>query len=265
MIKNIEQLYHFLGGYRQVNYLMHQIEQCYYYQKKEKKKFGEFQRLKGEIQYRDLFIPEKILKIMQQKISEELSGIKLPDYMYGSIKGTNNIDHAYHHRNKKYYLKIDLKKFFPNIKHDQVFRTLVKIGYSWEVARIITRLTTCNGSLPQGAPSSPIISNLVFMETGNKLYDLAISHNIEFTTFLDDLVFSSNKDFRSLTTGFLDIIRSDYFAPSNKKITYRLNSCEITGVIVNGNTLDVIREMKEKAKNNKNLDAYVKHVFRYNK
>src|SRR5688500_2558376 len=95
-------------------------------------------------------------------------------------------------------------------------------NFSPTVAKTLTELTTYSGALPQGPPSSPIISNLVFVETGNLLFKTASELGITFTTYLDDLTFSSKEDFKSLIPNFLQIIKSQGFIVNHKKIGYRV-------------------------------------------
>src|SRR5207344_1768735 len=113
---------------------------------------------------------------------------------------------------------VDLKDFFPNISHHQVFRMFRRNKFSPTASRIFTKLTTYRGGLPQGAPTSPILSNLVFVETGEKLMSAIKDNQITFTSFLDDLNFSSKKDFKSLTQKLLEILKNDNFYIHHKKI-----------------------------------------------
>ena len=80
-----------------------------------------------------------------------------------------------------------------------VYNTLVEKGFSPDVASVITKLTTFKGHLPQGAPTSTTLANLVFLPTGLKLNEIAKQHNLRFTIFVDDVTFSSHNDFKHLT------------------------------------------------------------------
>jgi len=266
MIKSLPNLYSFLGLSKdQVEEIIKDLNSYYYLKASPKRKFGKYQKNKnGTIPIRYLTIPRLELKILQQKIATLLAQLENREYMYGSIAGVNNLDNACRHLNKKYFLKIDLKNFFTNITHHQVFQVFISHAFSPSVSRFLTKLTTYKSSLPQGAPTSPIISNLVFLNTADTLNAIARANNIVFTTFLDDLVFSSIKDFKVLIPKILEIIRSNNFFPSQKKIKYRTNSCEITGLLVRGNRLSVIKEMKKEAKCNVHLNSYVRLVSRYN-
>jgi RNA-directed DNA polymerase len=266
MIKSLPNLYSFLSlPEREIIAITLNLRNYYSLKSKPKKKYGDFQRDDfGKIRYRELMVPIYILKSRQQKIAQLLNQIPLPEYMFGSVSGKNNIMNAQQHVNNKYFLTIDLKKFFPNINHRQVNAMFCNNGFSPSASRILTKLTTYQASLPQGAPSSPVISNLVFLKTGNKLCTLAKNNDITFTTFLDDLTFSSNYSFKNLIPQIIDIIKQDNFYPAYSKIHYRQDYCEITGLFVKGNVLELPYIMKKKIKSNFYIKPYQRLVQEYN-
>jgi len=167
MINTLKHLSYILGSSaKELLYIIANIDQYYYNHQLPKKKYGEDQRdEKGNIKLRNLCISRYPLKRIQKRIHSFLLQIKLPEYAYGSIIGKNNILNARQHINNKYFFSADLKDFFPNITHHQVFRMFMKNNFSPPVSRILTQLTTYKGGLPQGPPSSPIIANLVFVKT----------------------------------------------------------------------------------------------------
>lgn len=240
------------------------IDQYYYEFRKPKMKYGEPQKDNNGIRYRDLLPSTNSLKEIQQKLNFLLQGIELPEYAYGSVKGTNNFLNARAHIGNKYFFLVDLKNFFPNITHHQVFKMFLNNNFSPAASSILTKLTTYRGSLPQGAPTSPIIANLVFAETGNKLMEAIKDYRVTFTSYLDDLAFSSKKDFKSLTFKLLEILRNDRFYLHHKKISYRTYKPEVTGLIIHQNKLHPILKMKEKAKKSKHIVNYLNTMNWYN-
>ncbi|GEM_PF-1133775 len=231
-----------------------------YYREKEvdKIKYGKPQLDKnGSIRKRSLRVPTYHLDRIQKTIHEFITAQSaFPDYMYGSIRGRNHIQNAFRHCKNVYFLKVDLKNFFPNVSHRQVYRSLVKFGLPHNIARIVTPLTTVDGKLPQGAPTSCIIANLVLQNVARRLHDFARTNNLTFSCYLDDLTFSSKEDFKALSEQILNIIKDEGFFPSHRKISYRKTSCEITGIIVKNNTLDLVPEMKREAIINSNVYHY---------
>lgn len=259
MINTLKHLSYVIGFSKQdIFAIVNNIDQYYYNHTKPKTKYGEFQRdKKGDIKYRKLCSCRYPLKTIQQRIHNFLLQIELPEYAYGGVVRKNNILNARQHRNNKYFFSADLKDFFPNINHHQVFRMFRQNNFSPTVSRVLTQLTTYKGCLQQGPPTSPIIANLVFVNTGNKLQEAVRGRSITFTSFYDDLSFSSKKDFKSVTNNILEIVKSDGFYVNHKKISYKVSQPEVTGTIIHKNRLLPIPKMKEKAKTNPYLTAYI--------
>lgn len=112
-------------------------------------------------------------------------------------------------------------------------------NFSPTVSRILTQLTTYKGKLPQGAPTSPIIANLVFIKTGKRLDSFAKENRLTFTTYQDDIYFSSPVDFKILTGRIIELIRADGYLISHKKTYYKTKNPIVTGLIVKNNRLAV--------------------------
>jgi RNA-directed DNA polymerase len=178
------------------------------------------------------------------------------------MKGKSNISNARQHLGNKYFFTADLKSFFPSITYRMVYNTFISYRFSPDVASVLTRLTTYKGGLPQGTPTSPLLSNLVFVPTGNKILELIKPYNIRFTTFLDDFTFSSRTDFKHLTSKILKIIQQDNFWLSHKKIFYKTKSPEVTGITIEGNKLLPHSKIlkKQKQTNNRHLNQYVYQI-----
>ena len=177
------------------------------------------------------------LKVIQKRIQKNIfSDIKLPDYAYGAVKGRDNVDNANVHKGKKYKFTTDLRNFFPSVSHHQVFKMFRLYEFSPEVSRILTQLTTYKGRIPQGAPTSSSIANLVFVKTGKNLDFFAKQYHITFTSFIDDLTFSSPFDFKDKTNEILEMVQKDGFKISHNKTSYSRNPI-ITGLIPMNNYL----------------------------
>jgi RNA-directed DNA polymerase len=258
MIHNLYQLYSELNtGKSFIKSLTSNPDNFYYRKIKPKMKFGKYQPGENDsIRLRHLIPPVQKLKILQQKICSHLQKIELPDSMYGSIKESNNIINALVHVENSFFLKIDLKDFFSRISNRQVHHVFIENGFSWETARILTKLTTYNGSLPQGAPTSPILANLAFAKTARQLETLSKKYGITLSIFLDDLVFSAKNDFRFLTSMIISMIKENGFFPNNKKIQYRKLYCEVTGLMVGNGKLKLIPEMQKEALHNSKIRGY---------
>jgi len=225
-----------------------------------KRKFGKPQvNNDGSFRVRTILEPIHPLKNTQKELNDFLKGFPLPDCMYGGIQGRNNTLNALQHTGNTNFLTIDLKNFFGNITNSCIHQTLINCGLTWSEARIITRLTTFNYSLPQGAPTSTILSNLAFASCASTLEIFCKDRNITFTVFVDDLTFSSTRYFKHYTDQILKILFNNGFYVNQKKIHYRKNCCEITGLLVKNGRLYLPKEMIAHI-NKPGIKRYADHV-----
>jgi len=201
-------------------------------------KFGGPQLNKdGSYRMRDVTKPVYLLKTLQKEINDYLREFELPDCMYGGVLGRNNVLNALQHRGNKFFFTIDLKIFFGNISNLRVNHILIDRGFTWDEARMIARITTFKESLPQGAPTSTTLANLAFAHTASLIEDFCSKKGIKFTVFVDDLTFSSRQCFKHYKDQILEIIKQNKFFVNQRKVHYRHNCCEITGLYVKGNKL----------------------------
>lgn len=188
------------------------------------------------------------LKQIQKSIKINILGrIALPENIQGGIKKKTNITNAKKHQGKKFQFATDLQDFFPSVTHKQIFNLFLSLGYSNHIAHWLTKLTSIEFELPQGTPTSTAIANLVFYEIDKKLISLSEANNLTYTRFVDDLTFSSSKDFHFLTTQILDLVRAGGFKISYRKTKYQGNQT-LTGIEVFNNYIDAPAKIKAKAK-----------------
>lgn len=197
----------------------------------------------GEYWTRIINPPKPELKEIQKRINAYLvKSIPLPNYAFGGVKRKDNIRNARFHKGQKYVFQTDLKDFFPRITNRMVYTMFVENGFSHDVASLLTKLTTFQGHLPQGAPTSTTIANLVFVPTGKAIQSIADREGLRFTTFVDDVTISSQKDFKAVIPEIMTIIHPDedsQFKISQGKTTYRSGITVITGVKMLNNSLAV--------------------------
>lgn len=124
--------------------------------------------------YREFTVPKKAggeraiseplpsLKEVQRWILDEIL-VKIPISGYAKAfrKKRSIKDNAVFHVGKPLVLTIDVEDFFGSLRHSKVFALFINLGYSSPLANMLTRLYTLKGSLPQGAPTSPAISNIL--------------------------------------------------------------------------------------------------------
>jgi RNA-directed DNA polymerase len=229
-----------------------------------KMKFGRPQIDKDGLEkMRHIVKPIPILKIKQKQINSFIQTIPLPSSMFGGIKERNNLQNAAPHKNSRFFLTIDLKSFFSNITNTNVNRIFRSCGFSWREARILTKLTTYQGSLPQGAPTSTTLANLVFSSTALRLEKFCSGKKIIFTNFVDDLTFSAKNDFKYCKSNILEILKQDGFFVNHNKIHYRKGACEITGLFLKNGQLGLDKEMLKNI-NKPGIRAYVNLLAAFN-
>lgn len=230
-----------------VNYIVEHIDRFYdeFYRfktdklgnkKLNKPKYAKF----GMFWTRVINPPKDELKDIHKRINKYLvENVQMPEYAFGGIKHRDNIRNAHYHKGQKYVFQTDLKDFFPYITHKKVYEMFVRLGFSHDVSSILTKLTTYKGHLPQGAPTSTTIANLVFMPTGMALQAIAEREGLRFTTFVDDVTMSSQTDFKHLVREIIKTITSSGFKISQGKTTYRSGITDITGVRMLNNSMTV--------------------------
>jgi RNA-directed DNA polymerase len=125
----------------------------------------------------------------------------------------------------------------------------IRFGFSSDVASILTKLTTHNGHLPQGASTSSTIANLVFTKTGDVIVEYCRQNGFRFSTYVDDLTISSPSDFQEQIPEILDIVRQDGYFINHSKTTYKTNHPNITGVSVGNNYIDITDKFRVKISN----------------
>jgi len=102
------------------------------------------------------------------------------------------ISNAKEHLNTKALLKMDMKNFFPSIPFNWVINYFSKLGYADNVAHSIASLCCLSGGLPQGASTSPALSNILLRHLDSRLYKLSKKYDLKYTRYADDLAFSGS-------------------------------------------------------------------------
>lgn len=212
---------------------------------------------------REILAPCNSLKILQQKLNYIMSLIYRPKYnVHGFVKERGIVSNAKRHLNKKYILNFDLENFFPSINFGRVRGVLMsffRIGK--EAATVIANICCYENSLPQGAPTSPILSNMICFQLDKKMQLVAKQHSCIYTRYADDLTFSTSKDFfprklASLQDGVVSlgdkihkIVEENGFKINQDKtrLSSNLQHMEVTGITVN-EKLNVKRDYIKKVR-----------------
>jgi len=137
--------------------------------------------------------PNKELKGVQSWILRNiLSKAHLSESAHGFIQCKGIRTNATEHCDQKYLLCMDIADFFPTINKNQVYQVFNELIKDEEPSEILTGLTCYKNRLPQGAVTSPMLSNIVFLPVDEELTQLSQERRIIYTRYADDLSFSGN-------------------------------------------------------------------------
>ena len=128
------------------------------------------------------------------------------------------LDNAVLHRNLRVLLKIDIKRFFPSITNKHVYAVWRELlNCSPEISSLLTKLTTFERHLPQGAPSSTMLANLALYSCDGAIREECCRRNIQYSSWIDDLAFSSDNP-RPVINVVIKVLREGGFRISRKKL-----------------------------------------------
>lgn len=180
----------------------------FFYPKVSSNFYSEFKIAKKGGGFRQILAPNKQLKTLQLRISRQLSDLYKPSSsVKGFLEKTSIADNARPHVKRKFVLNLDLENFFPTITFARVRGLLIAKPYSLQpaTASVIAHLVTVNGRLPQGAPSSPVISNMMCASLDHELRILAMKHKASYTRYADDITFSFYCPLQYISTDFVKL------------------------------------------------------------
>lgn len=176
------------------------------------------------------------LKEIQRWILEEiLYKFKVSDYSKAYIKGRSIRDNARFHRGQKMVLSMDITDYFNSIKFQKVYRFFYEIGYKADVSVMLANLCCLNNSLPQGASTSPALSNLITIKLDNRIAGFTKKGKIRYTRYADDMTFSGEFDCGMVVKFVKKILSEEGFSLNDSKtrLRYYYEKQEVTGIIVN--------------------------------
>lgn len=181
--------------------------------------------------------PLPMLKMVQKYILENIL-VKIPCNKCSKayIKGVSLKDNAKFHRRQKYIVKIDLKDYFGTLKSNRVYEFFINLGYAKDVSVLLCNLCTLNYSLPQGAPTSPYLSNLLTIKLDEDLFNYCRQgKNLRYSRYADDITISGDFDPKSVIKDVILIIKSNGLFVNYDKIAVigQNKRQEVTGIVVN--------------------------------
>jgi hypothetical protein len=177
------------------------------------------------------------LKAIQSLIKDRfLSRFPFPGPFHGGVKGRSPYTNAKQHLNKPCVVSLDLADFFPSVTNAMVYkvwRDVFKFGPP--VASLLTKLTTHQGHLPQGASTSGFLANLVLLPAGAELVGIASAKDCTLTFYVDDISISGARarEVISPLIGLLSArglrIRRDKTQVAGRNTAQRVNGLNVNG------------------------------------
>lgn len=182
--------------------------------------------------------PKTFLKVVQYWLLDYfLFDLPVHNACHSYRKGHSILNNAEPHVGKRFVGNIDIEDYFGSINKKMIQQILRKNDIGERLSNSISRLVTLNDSLPQGAPTSPLLSNAILFDFDSNLSDKAAELGLVYTRYADDITISGN-----VRENIVYLI--DYAANYLKNIGLRLNQKKtriassggqqrVTGVVVN--------------------------------
>lgn len=175
--------------------------------------YHKFEISKKSGKSRFITAPDNRLKYLQREIAKLLNQLyRVRNPVHGFVEGKSVKSNALAHLRKKFVLNIDLQNFFPSITENRVKGVLQSLGIDIRVSEIIARMCCNNHQLPQGAPTSPVLSNMICFRLDKELLAFAKETRCIFTRYADDITFSSHQPMGELFEGAVPV--SGHFSPT---------------------------------------------------
>jgi RNA-directed DNA polymerase len=217
-----------------------------------KQNYQTFSILKASGKFREICAPVTPLKIIQRKLAQVLTAVYgSRSVVHGFTKGRSIRSNAGRHLGAEWILNFDIQDFFPSIHFGRILGLFAGKPYKLDqtVALTLARICCHAGSLPIGAPTSPIVANLICAKMDSELKALAWSCDCVYTRYADDISISTKaialdsriavKDVskRQWQIGreALDIVEQNGFKvnPAKTRVRGRQSSLEVTGIRIN--------------------------------
>ena len=194
-----------------------------------------FRILRGE-KSRLIDNPDRALKKVQRRIRSQLLAIQpLPDFVHGCVKERSTFTNAWSHRDQASIASIDIRDFYPSVDFNKVYRLWGRLGLGPKLAKILTKLTTTHGCLPQGAPTSDALANLVLRLVDEKIQAIAEALDLSLSRYLDNIDLGGRRSREGIPL-VIGVLRSEGYSVRHGKTFNAGPNCAhvVTGYNING-------------------------------
>ena len=200
--------------------------------------YRRFRIIKKAGGYRNIVTPRRFLKTIQRWMLHNIF-VHLPrcESTHGFVQERNIFTNATHHLAGNNLMVVDIHDFFPSISRERVVEVLRQhLPYYQVVASQLAGLCTLNGSLPQGAPTSPALANIAFFAADRRLAALSKTWGCTYTRYADDLAFSGERRFSKQDLKKVQIIVESEGFRLNRQKSRIVGSGDrqiVAGIVVN--------------------------------
>ncbi len=224
---------------------------------------------KGNGEVRRLTVPDRELKSVQKRIAEVILPIMpISPYAMAYRVGGSPLQNASCHVGKPRLLKLDIRHFFDNIIYSTIREyAFPEKQFSEEIRTLLSLLCSYKDTLPQGAPTSPAISNIIMKGFDDYLGNWCGERNITYTRYCDDMTFSGDFD----TEEVIEVVRHELKKLGlylNDKKTIKVHDGQrkiVTGIVVN-EKVSVSSSTRKKIRQNLHycmnygIESHMKHA-----
>jgi RNA-directed DNA polymerase len=200
--------------------------------------YRHFTRPKKDGGLRQIVEPDERLKRLQRALIARYFAAEQPHpAAVAYCKKKSIADHVWPHASAELLITADIEDFFPSTAEGRIEEWWRERVVD-DLARLLTLLTTHAGGLPQGAPTSPGLSNLVYRGLDDRLASRAESAGARYTRYSDDMVFSWPRglgppsDFESGVRATLHEFGYVLHPTKGWRVHHRRDEPEITGVVL---------------------------------
>lgn len=197
--------------------------------------------------YREISTPYASLREVQTWIKTNiLDKIEIHKTATGFVKKKDIVYNARIHSGRDKLLKLDIKDFFPSISLERVVKIFSTLGYPNNVSFMLAKICTLNGTLPQGAVTSPSISNIVMKRYDTAMYSYAKKNMLRYTRYADDIAVSGSMITPAQANFFVKALTTYGFSVNEKKYLLLGNGDKkiVTGLDISTGDVRVTRQFR---------------------
>lgn len=185
---------------------------------------------------REINAPSNKMKNIQKWILHHiLYKLDSGSYSHGFVPSKSIVSNAKVHVNQDLVLGIDIKDFFPSVDFESVYFVFKSAGYTKKISWLLASLCTYNEQLPQGAPTSPMIANLVALKLDSKIAKYCSRWGYNYSRYADDITISGSSRLPMRKQKLIKIIEQNGFDVNKDKTRMfsRGSRQVVTGLVVN--------------------------------